>query len=434
MTAPTAKTVDELLVENDDLRRRLADAEEMIRAISGGEVDAFVVAAGPEEEVLTLGMADRPYRLLVEAMGQGAATLGADGTVLYANRRFAELLAMPLEKLIGARLSAFVPPDDQPRVAALLERGQNGGVHEELTLRRADGGSVPVNVAANALPEGAGGVCLVVTDLTEQKRREEERVQLVREQAARSELERRVEERTAELKEAQFKALQTERLAAVGQMAAGLAHESRNALQRIQACLSVLALKLHAQPDELALLTRMQRAQDDLHRLYEEVREYAAPLTLKWESWRPAELWRQAWADLATLREETQAELREDAAAEDCECQGDPFYLKQVFRNVLENALGAGGAPPRVIISCTLAEINGRPALRIVVRDNGPGFAREQRARLFEPFFTTKVHGTGLGLAICKRIVEAHGGSIEAADDPGPGAAIVITLPRRRET
>jgi signal transduction histidine kinase len=63
----------------------------------------------------------------------------------------------------------------------------------------------------------------------------------------------------------------------------------------------------------------------------------------------------------------------------------------------------------------------------------GPGFAAEQRARLFEPFYTTKVRGTGLGLAFCKRIVDAHGGTIEPADDPGPGAAIVITLPRRRE-
>ncbi len=217
-------------------------------------------------------------------------------------------------------------------------------------------------------------------------------------------------------------------------MAAGLAHESRNALQRIQACLSVLALKLEARPDELSLLARMQQAQDDLHRLYEEVREYAAPMTLRWENWRPAELWRQAWADLAALCDETHAELREQGDADNCVCEGDPFYLKQVFRNLLENALTAGGTPPRVIIDCTTTETDGRPALRVVIRDNGSGFAPEQRARLFEPFYTTKTRGTGLGLAICKRIIEAHGGSIEAADDPGPGAAIVIILPQRRET
>src|SRR5689334_20803246 len=94
------ETVEQLLRENEDLRRRLEEAEETIRAISGGEVDAFVVARGQAEEVLTLGTADRPYRLLVEGMGQGAATLGADGTVLYANRRLAELLAVPLKKVV----------------------------------------------------------------------------------------------------------------------------------------------------------------------------------------------------------------------------------------------------------------------------------------------------------------------------------------------
>jgi PAS domain S-box-containing protein len=422
--------LDRLRRENEDLRRRLEEAEETIRAISGGEVDAFVVSGGQGDEVQTLGKADRPYRRLVETMGQGAATLGTDGTVLYANHRFAELLAAPLEKVIGAGLGAFLPPGDAPRWQALVHRGRVEGTQLELTLRRADGGALPVNVALNPLPEGVGGVCLVVTDLTEQKRREEERVQLAREQTARAELERRVQERTAELRQAQRKALQAERLAAVGQMAAGLAHESRNALQRAQACLSVLALRLQARPEELEVLTRMQRAQDDLHRLYEEVREYAAPLPLQVGPCRPADVWREAWADLGPLRRQTGAELREADGADDWVCLADPFYLKQVFRNLLENALGAGGNPPRVELRCAPAQLDGRPAVRVAVRDNGPGFAPESRGSLFEPFFTTKVRGTGLGLAICKRVVEAHQGRIEAGDGPGPGAEIVFTLPR----
>jgi PAS domain S-box-containing protein len=427
----TPEVLVDLQKENEELRRRLEEAEDTIRAISGGEVDAFVVTGEQDAEVLTLGTADRPYRLLVETMGQGAATLGADGTVLYANRRFAELLGAPLEKVIGAGLGFFVAEADRPLFEALLRRGRSGVARVELMLRQADGGPLPVEVSANALPEGAGGVCLVVTDLTEQKRREEERVQLARAQAARAELERRVEERTAELKEAQRKALQAERLAAVGQLAAGLAHESRNALQRNQACLSVLALKLQDRPEELGLLTRMQRAQDDLHRLYEEVRAYAAPLRLETRPCRLAELWREAWADLFPAREGTEAELREGPGVEEWECPADPFHLKQVFRNLLENALAAGGRPPRVEVSCAAAELDGREAVRVVVRDNGPGFAPECRKQLFEPFFTTKVHGTGLGLAICRRVVEAHRGRIAAAEGPDPGAEIVITLPRR---
>src|SRR5262249_58049079 len=124
---------------------------------------------------------------------------------------------------------------------------------------------------------------------------ERQRGQRVGEKGAGAELERRVQERTAELREAQQKALQGERLAAIGQMAAGLAHESRNALARSQACLSVLALRLQARPEELELLTRMQKAQDDLRRLYEDVREYAAPLQIERRTCRLAGLWRAGW-------------------------------------------------------------------------------------------------------------------------------------------
>jgi PAS domain S-box-containing protein len=421
------ETVEQLLRKNEDLRRQLEEAEDTVRAIRGGEVDALVVARGPGQEVLTLGAADRPYRLLVEAMGQGAATLAADGTVLYANRRFAELLAVPPEKVVGARLGEFVAAADRPRLEALMRKAPAGGARAELTLRRGDGGTLPVNVAANALPEDTGGVCLVVTDLTEQRRREEERVQLAREQTVRAALERQVREQTAALREVQQKALDSERLAAIGQMAAGLAHESRNALQRSQACLSVLAMKCQGRPEELDLLARAQRAQDDLHRLYEEVREYAAPLNLAPRACRPAALWREAWEELGPRRAGRDTALREEGDGGDRECVADPFHLKQVFRNLLENTLDAVRDPVRVEVCCSRSESGGWAAVRVAVRDNGPGFTPEHRQKLFDPFFTTKVRCTGLGLAICKRIVEAHGGQIAAGD--GPGAEVVITLP-----
>ena len=208
-----------------------------------------------------------------------------------------------------------------------------------------------------------------------------------------------------------------------------MAHESRNALQRNQACLSVLALRLQARPEELALLTRMQRAQDDLHRLYEDVREYAGPVTVDRRTCRLAALCREAWDSLAPQRADQRARLHLVPLGVDWECSADPFLLKQVFRNLLENALAAGS--DRVEISFAADRHAARDTVRIVMRDNGPGFTAEQRQKLFEPFHTTKVRGTGLGLAICKRIVEAHGGRIEASDSPGPGAEITIQLPRR---
>jgi signal transduction histidine kinase len=246
-----------------------------------------------------------------------------------------------------------------------------------------------------------------------------------------AELERLVEERTTELKEAQHKALRAERLAAIGQMVAGLAHESRNALQRGQSCLSMLGLRVQEQPEALDLVERAQRAQEDLHRLYEEVREYAATIHLDTCVCDLSSLWREAWSDLAPLHTGKRAELREEARDIDLHCRASPFHLKQVFGNLFDNALSTGPDPVIVTIRCGRAEIEGREAVQVSVRDNGPGFTPEQREQLFEPFYTTKVRGTGLGLAICKRLMEAHGGRIEAGQNNGSGAEILMTLPRR---
>jgi C4-dicarboxylate-specific signal transduction histidine kinase len=265
--------------------------------------------------------------------------------------------------------------------------------------------------------------------LREAERRAERRRAEEALRRARDELERRVEERTAQLREAQDKALQAERLAAIGQMATGLAHEARNALQRARACLERLRFRLEGQPECLDLLARMQAAQGDLHHLYEDVREYAAPIHLDARACDLRQVWRQAWEDLASDRHGRPAELREEDGRLDLGCVADPFRLKQLFRNLLDNALVAGAR--RIVIRCAQAELEGRPAVQIAVCDDGPGFTPEQSGKLFEPFYTTRVHGTGLGLAICKRIVQAHGGSIAAGGGTAPGAEVVVTLPRR---
>jgi two-component system sensor kinase FixL len=231
-------------------------------------------------------------------------------------------------------------------------------------------------------------------------------------------------------KRAEERALQAERLATIGQMVTGLAHESRNALQRGQACLEMLALQVRDRPEALGLISRLQKAQDDLHHLYEDVRGYAAPIRLERRRYDLATIWRKAWADLEPQRKGRSTSLRERLVEPEVTCDVDPFRLGQVFHNVLENALAACPDPVEIEVCCTPAEIDGRGALRVVVRDNGPGFGPEDRRRIFEPFYTTKTRGTGLGLAIARRIVEAHGGRIAAGEGPTPGAEIVITLPR----
>jgi signal transduction histidine kinase len=232
-----------------------------------------------------------------------------------------------------------------------------------------------------------------------------------------------------ELKQTQDRAVRSERLAAIGQMVTGLAHESRNAFQRSQSCLEMLAMEVEDRPELLDLVNRIQRAQDHLHHLYEEVRDYAAPIKLKRQLCDIAQVWRDTWAFLEVMRDGKDLRLREQTSAISTCCRADPHAVEQLFRNILENAISACPEHGEVVIGCSETLIDSAPALRVSIRDNGPGIEPQSREKVFEPFFTTKTKGTGLGMAIARRIVEAHGGCIEVGDSEH-GAEILIGLPR----
>jgi hypothetical protein len=193
----------------------------------------------------------------------------------------------------------------------------------------------------------------------------------------------------------------------------------------------MLALHVQDRPEALGLIDRLQRAQDHLHHLYEDVRGYAAPIRLDRRDCMLSEIWQEAWVHLEPQRKGRAASLRQVGDNEpDLRCAVDPFRLGQVFQNILENALAACPDPVEIEIRCGRTAIDGVPAVRVAVRDNGPGLGLEDRQRIFEPFYTTKTKGTGLGMAITRRIVEAHGGRITASENTARGAEIVITLPR----
>jgi PAS domain S-box-containing protein len=172
-----AKSKKKWMVEINRLRTRLAEVEESLGAIQRGEVDALVVSGPGGEQIYTLQGAEHPYRVMVEAINEGAATLLFDGTILYSNRQFATMLGQPLERLIGKSFMDFFPLPARCDIRDLLIQARDGGVRCEVELPQ-DGGSVlPAQLSLNPFSDaGVEALCLVATDLSQSKRAELERI------------------------------------------------------------------------------------------------------------------------------------------------------------------------------------------------------------------------------------------------------------------
>lgn len=232
-----------------------------------------------------------------------------------------------------------------------------------------------------------------------------------------------------ELQDTQQRLVQSERLAAIGQMVTGLAHESRNALQRARGCLDLLELDLQGHSEQLDLTQRIRRSLNDLQRNYEEVRNYAAPIALQRVECALIDLLRLPFDDLLCEFNDYSHRLQLEDLTGGQPLRIDAHRIRQLFRNVFENAIAAAHGACHIEVTVSPVNIDGQAYQRVEVRDHGSGMEPATLTRLFEPFFTTKPSGTGLGMAICKRIVDAHDGFITAENASGGGALVRIELP-----
>ncbi len=227
-----------------------------------------------------------------------------------------------------------------------------------------------------------------------------------------------------------------DRLAALGEMAAAIAHEVKNPLASIEVMAGVLKRQLSQQPEALETLDDIIKEAKMANAIVVEVLEFVRPIQLQVEKVGLDEILK----DSITLAE---GQMRRGAVTIKTELDpavpdllGDPHQLRQLFSNLLANAFEALGGEGHVEIRSALIpddELNGpdesTPLVSIEVRDNGPGIAPDDFERIFSPFFTTKPQGTGLGLAIVRKVVDAHDGRIDAVSAPGRGASFKVTLP-----
>lgn len=204
----TGSTHQELLGQNQELQRQLDEANEAIEAIRTGQVDALIVKAGSAHEIYTLKSADQTYRVFIEKMAEGAVTLDDKGIILYSNLRFALMLGLPLEKVIGAKFESFVPPAFREGFLSLIKSGWLAETKGEVSLNNVHQQEIPFLLSLNTLPlNGEDTLSIILTDLTSQKETESqlklqnEQLKEARQKAEdlNNELENTVLERTKDL-------------------------------------------------------------------------------------------------------------------------------------------------------------------------------------------------------------------------------------------
>jgi PAS domain S-box-containing protein len=524
------KSQEELLREIDELQEQLSEARETLHAIRNGRVDAFVVSDAEGEHVYTLKSADYTYRVLVESMNEGALKLAQDGTIFYCNRRFAEMLKTPSEKVIGSSILEYVEPVEQDRIKGLLRPAENANLKTERHFNAADGTKIPVMLAVSSLPiDDAPGFCVVATDLTERRLAEEKisranamlqavfdgisdpllmidkslSVRMLNDAACqyfhianqeeaigktcyqlafgkgvpcdhcaatsailegrRMIFERKglfdsehIEEITiypvdeavggvsgaivrindiTENRNMEEHLTRADRLASLGQLSGGIAHEIRNPLQGINLFVDVFSdeEKFRRTSEELHILgeikSNIKRIDDIIKRVLDLSRQREANALCNMNLGVLIEDSLQLW-QLRLVKDRIQLNLFLEENLPEVPC--DAVEIQQVLTNLIRNAVEALGKQGTLSISArrgTLSFDKKRPAVIIEVEDSGPGIPVDLQKNIFNPFFTTKHTGTGLGLAISHRIISRHGGLISFESMPKQGTTFTLELP-----
>jgi signal transduction histidine kinase len=231
-----------------------------------------------------------------------------------------------------------------------------------------------------------------------------------------------------------------DRLASLGEMAAGIAHELKNPLAGIEVMAGLLRRQLPESPDALSMLADIISEAKLANAIVVEMLEFVRPLRLQVERTDIGNVLRQAMtlAENKVARGETSVRL--DVVPELPPIDGDEHQLCQVFTNLLINAFEALEGRGHIDITASIESVEQDPAftsephppslvLVVDVSDNGPGIPTELNDKIFDPFFTTKVQGSGLGLPIVRKIVDAHDGRIDVNSTPGGGTRFRVTLP-----
>jgi two-component system, sensor histidine kinase len=384
----------------DAMQARLDDAEEMLRAIRQGEIDALVVEGTDGSQVYTLHSADEPYRQLVEQMQEGALVLTSRGDILYSNAQFAALVGEPLESLVGGRIQRFVHPSAIDDFDGLLADG-SGRRRSSMVAAGARAFEVSLSLTSTVVP-GGNRLNLIVTDLTEVLDAQSNRVRAEHDSRSKDEF------------------------------LATLAHELRNPIGAISNAVQVLELT-HAEGDratraheviarQVAHVSHLINDLLDVERVVSgKIRLVRAPINLEEMIGRV----------VATVGANQHMDRRIEVTTEPLWVDGDALRLEQVLGNIITNAVKYTPAGGQIHV---VLRADGADAV-VSVEDTGLGISSRLLPFIFERYVQADrtldraQGGLGIGLMLVRRLVELHGGTIDAASDgEGHGSRFTVRL------
>jgi PAS domain S-box-containing protein len=402
--------------ENDFslLQANLAEAQETLEAIRSGAVDAVVVNGPHGNQIYSLSGAEQPYRVYVERMQEGAVTISREGIVLYANRRFADMVGKRLEQVIGTDITAYLNEAASEKIHGVFQN-QDEAVKFEAALRMPSKPPLSVHLTASHLPlQDQNVVCLVVTDLTAQKQNEQLR------------LAKEVAEKANKAKD---------------DFLAALSHELRTPLNPI-----LLLSSENAEDQELPERARadFRTIRDNIEleaRLIDDLLDFNriahGKLGLNKDMVDCHSVLDDAIAIVEPELRRKRIKLSLNLEKSPCRLNADRTRLQQVFWNVLKNA--AKFTPENGSITVTTAVDQPQKHWVITVADTGMGMTTEEMKKIFDAFAqgehakdsgSHQFGGLGLGLSISRMLVKMHEGNIQAySEGRGKGATFTIQLP-----
>ena len=399
-----------LATEVDRLRRRVAELEattvEHQRAEHQLERNAQLSNAA-------LQLSQDTARAVLESASEGIILIDTTGRILLVNTAAERMFGYPRSELLGEPLEILLPERirrdhvshrsgyfAEPRIRPM-------GIGLDLSGRRNDGTEFPVEISLSHVKSPEGGVAIAfITDITERKR---------------------VETQLQRQREVLY---QNEKLAALGTMAAGIAHEMNNPLGIITTRIEVMLLdaeQQHLPPQVLEDLQVLHRASQRVARIAASLRSFARH--------SPGD---RVPLDLNAVVDESLQLMQKPLAADNVQIVasldrglapilGDATTLHQVLMNLLTNAREAMPTGGQVRIETGPAERSGW--VRLLIADSGPGIPAEEVSKIFDPFFTTKRTGTGLGLSVTYGIIQEHGGTVDVQSRPGDGTTFILSFP-----